>query len=144
MKDGEFHCGNGFQHAGPAQDSIVAAVYIAALISKGYYESKANAREMQARLIHELRQLGAPPDPDGAATGACCAFSIQGLVRVVVMEYGQDKTACLEALRADLLAHKTPLGLLIDFKSSLVVDGITRVNPWDAIEKRTTNKGAHA
>ena len=112
-------------------DSIATAIFTAALVAKGYERPAGTAQELQRRMMEELRQMGMTPAPAPAPPGCLGAFAIGGMVVAHVMEAGQDKSVCLDQLRAEARTQMAPLGILIDFTASLVVDGIVRVSLQD-------------
>ncbi len=109
-------------------DSIATAVFTATLMVKGDYRHAAVRRSWRELLMAELLGNGLPLHEQAHLRSCPQAFSIWSLVLVRVVEDDEDKSACLESLKAGLRECLLPLGMLIDFNSSLVLDGITRVN----------------
>ena len=109
-------------------DSLTTAVFTAALMAKGPQRPVENRETLPERLMQALRGMGLPLEPLPAPAGCVCSFSIGSLVMVCVMADRQEKESCLSRVKERVLSCPFPLGLLIDFNSSLVVDGITRVS----------------
>ena len=112
-------------------DSAATAVFAAALIAKGNVRPVSATRELSDRLVQEVTHMGLSPVMEPPSPNLYCAFTVGSLALVHVMADGQNKEASLEQLKADLRKRMLPLGILVDFNSSLVLDGITRVTLRD-------------
>ena len=117
-----------------SSESLATAVFTAALMAKGSRRPVENRESLPERLMQELRGMGLLLEPLPAPAGCCCSFSIGSLVVVCVMADRQEKESCLSRVRESVLSHPFPLGLLIDFNASLVVDGIMRVSLKELVE----------
>ncbi|MFH0880604.1 MAG: hypothetical protein V2A34_12885 [Lentisphaerota bacterium] len=124
-------------------DSVATAVFTAALMAKGNVRPVSATRELSDCLVREVHNLGLSPVMEPPSPDRYGAFTVWGLVLVHVMADGQNKADSLERLKAGLRERMLPLGLLVDFNSSLVLDGITRVNlkaVVDAVDVEKQNR----